>query len=317
MEFVELKKLKAGDKVAILSPSFAAPGAWPKVYELGLQRLKDIFGLVPVEYPTTRKIGASKEERSADLISAFENPEIKAVIATLGGNDQVTYIKNLPSEPFRNNPKPFFGFSDNTHFENFLWLNSIPSYYGGSIFTQYSIGSKMDDFTVKYLRKALFEGGRAEIESSDEYNDILLDWNNDTNLGKNRIYEKNLNLSWNGQADAEGITWGGCLESIDEILRHGTQLPSIQEFNDVVLMLETSEEIPSADYVLRVFRALGERGVLKKIKAVLIGRPAAWSFDDQKTSEEKNVYRTKQQETIVKIIRSYNFEIPIIQNLDF
>jgi len=71
---------------------------------------------VPVEYPTTSKLGASAEERSADLVAAFEDSDIKAVIATIGGDDQVTYIMNLPSEPFVNNPKPFFGYSDNSHF---------------------------------------------------------------------------------------------------------------------------------------------------------------------------------------------------------
>lgn len=135
----KLSKLKRGDKVAILSPSFAAPGKWPQVYELGLKRLETVFGLVPVEYPATTKLGASTEERPADLISAFHDSDIKAVIATIGGNDQVTYIKNLPAEPFVNNPKPFFGYSDNSHFCNSLFLKGIPSYYGGSLFTQFAM----------------------------------------------------------------------------------------------------------------------------------------------------------------------------------
>ncbi|MEO6077699.1 MAG: LD-carboxypeptidase, partial [Candidatus Andersenbacteria bacterium] len=133
----KLPKLEPGDKVAVLSPSFAAPGKFPAVYELGLQRLREVFHLEPVEFSTTKKVGASTEERAKDLIDAFENPEIKAVIATIGGDDQVTYIKDLPSEPFTKNPKPFFGYSDNTHFMNFLWLHGIPSYYGGSIMTQF------------------------------------------------------------------------------------------------------------------------------------------------------------------------------------
>ncbi|MFZ2252715.1 MAG: LD-carboxypeptidase [Minisyncoccia bacterium] len=118
----KLPKLKKGDKVAILSPSFAAPGVWPQVYELGLKRLREVFHLEPVEFPTTKKVGASGEDRSVDLISAFENPEIKAIVSSLGGDDQVTYVKDLPAEPFSNNPKPFFGFSDNSHFCNFLFL---------------------------------------------------------------------------------------------------------------------------------------------------------------------------------------------------
>ena len=137
MNFITLPKLHKGDKVAIISPSFAAPGMWPKVYELGLKRLREVFGLEPVEFAATKKLGASKEERTKDLVDSFESREIKAVIASLGGDDQVTYIKNLPKKPFTNNPKMFFGFSDNTHFCNFLWLNGIPSYYGASLFTQF------------------------------------------------------------------------------------------------------------------------------------------------------------------------------------
>ncbi|MEA3463578.1 MAG: LD-carboxypeptidase, partial [Patescibacteria group bacterium] len=178
----KLNKLKKGDKVAILSPSFAAPGQWPLVYELGLKRLRDIFGLEFVEFPTTKKIGASTEERAKDLISAFENKEIKAIITSLGGNDQVTYIKNLPVESFANNPKPFFGYSDNTHFMNFLWLNNTPSYYGGALFTQFAMQGKMNEYTVKYLKKAMFEQGETEIKHSDKFNDIALDWGEPKNL---------------------------------------------------------------------------------------------------------------------------------------
>ncbi|KKS22599.1 MAG: Peptidase U61 LD-carboxypeptidase A, partial [Microgenomates group bacterium GW2011_GWC1_41_8] len=156
---IKLNKLKKGDKVAILSPSFAAPGRWPHVYELGLKRLREVYELEPVEFPTTKKVGASAEERAKDLIDAFGNIEVKAVISSLGGDDQITYIKNLPKEPFVNSPKPFFGYSDNTHFESFLWLNGIPSFYGGSLFVQFAEQGKMNEFTVKYLKYALFDEG--------------------------------------------------------------------------------------------------------------------------------------------------------------
>ena len=321
MKFTELNKLKKGDKVAILSPSFAAPGKWPHVYELGLKRLKDIFGLEPVEFPTTKKIGATKEERSKDLIDAFNSKEIKAVITTLGGNDQVTYVKNLPAEPFLANPKPFFGFSDNTHFMNFLWLNGIPSYYGGALFTQFARQGKMDNFTIEYLKKAFFEKGEFEIVASKTYNDIGLGWDDPENLKKERLYEPNDGWTWNipknNASSIEGVTWGGCLESIDELLRHGTKIPSLDEFKNIILITETSEGIPAADYVFRVYRALGERGILANIKAVLVGRPKAWEFDKQWDAQQKKAYREKQRETILKVVRQYNADIPIIQNLDF
>jgi muramoyltetrapeptide carboxypeptidase LdcA involved in peptidoglycan recycling len=317
MEFKHLPKLKQGDKVAILSPSFAAPGKWPHVYQLGLKRIREVFKLEPIEYPTTSKIGASKEERSKDLIDAFENTEIKAVIASLGGNDQVTYIKNLPAEPFVNNPKPFFGFSDNTHFMNHLWLNGIPSYYGGAVLTQFAMQGEMDEFTINYLKKALFEGGEFELTASEKYNDVGLNWNDPETLNTKRNYEDNDGWSWDGDQSVEGITWGGCVESIDEMLRHGVDVPTLEQFENIILFAETSEEIPSHEYVRRVFRALGERGIIERLKGVLIGRPKAWEFDKPSNAEQKAEYRRKQRETILETVRSYNQSIPVVQNLDF
>ncbi len=316
MKFVQLPKLKKGDKVAILSPSFAAPGKWPWVYDLGCQRLKKIFGLEPVEFPTTKKIGASGKERAKDLIDAFENKEIKAVIASLGGDDQITYIKNLPKEPFVNNPKPFFGYSDNTHFINHLWFCGIPSFYGGNLFTEFAIQKEMDEFTVKYLKHALFDNGVFELKSSPVFNDVGLDWNDESTLNQKRRYQKNNGWYWDGSKNIEGITWGGCVESIDELLRHNLTIPTINDFKNIVLFLETSEEIPSHEYFRRVLRALGEREILKNIKGLLIGRPKAWEFDKQNSDEEKEIHKKGQREMVLEIVRKYNQEIPIVQNID-
>ncbi len=327
MNFKKLSKPKKGDKVAIISPSFAAPGVWPHVYELGLSRLKDIFGLVPVEYPATKKVNATNEEKMNDLKSAFSDGDIKAVIASLGGDIQVTYIKYLEEfkEIFENNSKPFFGFSDNTHFCNFLWLHGIPSFYGASLFTQFADQNKMNDFTVEYLKYAMFDNESNqrffELKQSPMYNDISLEWDDKETLTQPRIYEKNDGWKWdmrNKESElVEGISWGGCLESIDELLRHNIQIPTSEQFKNIVLLVETCEEINSAHYVYRVFRALGERGVLRNIKAVLVGRPQAWDFSKPMNTEEKQKYRQEQIEIIVKVVREYNQDIPIIQNMDF
>jgi muramoyltetrapeptide carboxypeptidase LdcA involved in peptidoglycan recycling len=313
----KLSKLTKGDKVAILSPSFAAPGRFPEVYKLGLERLETVFGLVSVEYPTTAKLGASAEERTADLVSAFEDPEIKAVIASIGGDDQVTYVKNLPVESFVENPKSFFGYSDNSHICNFLFLNGIPSYYGGSIFTQYAMQGKMDEYTVKYIKHALFDEGEFELTTSEIYKDQGLDWDDTSLLYVSRPEWKNEGMVWDATSDTKGLLWGGCVESVDEMLRHNVPIPTLKQFENIVLMLETSEQIPTADYVYRVLRALGERGILERVQGVLMGRAKAWEFDKPNTLEEKESYRKNQQETVLRAVREYNADIPVVQNMNF
>ena len=46
--------------MAVVSPSFAAPAMFPAVHELAMRRLRDEFGLEPVEYPTTRRLDAAR-----------------------------------------------------------------------------------------------------------------------------------------------------------------------------------------------------------------------------------------------------------------
>lgn len=320
LEFKQLPKLSVGDHVAIVSPSFAAPARWPKVYELGLQRVKDVFGLVPVEFATTSKLGSSGEERAKDLVASFEDPAIGGIISSLGGDDQVTYIPKCLaqySDVFANNPKPFFGYSDNTHLINFLWLNGMPSFYGGNLFTEFAMQGSMDQFTVDHLRKALFESGEVELTASTEFNDEGLNWNDATTLNTRRRYQANEGWHWDGENYSEGYTWGGCIESIDELLRHGVRIPTLKQFEQVVLFAESSEELPSADYVFRVFRALGERGILERLKGVLIGRPKAWEFDRPNTDDQKLAYKSQQRAVILDTIRRYNPNVPVIQNLDF
>ncbi len=317
MIFSKLNKLQVGDKVAVISPSFAAPAVWPEVFELGLSRLKE-FGLKPVIYPATSKLNSTGEERIADIVSAFSNKEIKTVFATLGGDDQVTYIHKLPADIIKNNPKPFFGFSDNSHLANFLWLQGIPSFYGACLFTQFAMPVKIDDFTKKFLEIALFKTGVFQLESSKyhcQYSNT--EWSNLETMKHERNFIENTGWFWNGEANAKGYTWGGCLESIDEMLRNGVEIPNKKEFEDIILVLETSEERKAAEYVHRVIRALGQRGLLENIRGVLVGRPDTGLMDPSKTDEERENYRIEQRKTILETIRKYNLTCPIIQNIDF
>lgn len=93
--FSRVPKANVGDRVAILSPAFAAPAVSEAVHEQAMRRLAQATGLVPVEYPTTRYLGASAEARAADIEAAFADSSIRAVLATIGGDDQITVIPHI------------------------------------------------------------------------------------------------------------------------------------------------------------------------------------------------------------------------------
>src|SRR5260370_42586100 len=107
-------KPRPGDRVAILSPSAGLPGLFPMPFELGLRRLRTDFGLIPVEYPTTRVMGSAPAARAADIHAAFADPGITAVIASIGGEDESRALPPPNADPLRPNPKPFFRYTDHT-----------------------------------------------------------------------------------------------------------------------------------------------------------------------------------------------------------
>ena len=315
--FITLPKLTRGDQVAVISPSAGLPGLFPWVQELGLQRLRDVFGLVPLEYPTTRQMQAPLEARAQDVMRAFANPANKAVFTSIGGSDQLQLLKYLDPAVLLANPKPFFGFSDNTHLHTFLWNLGIPSYYGGAVMTQLAMQQQLHAYTAQSLANALFTIGEAEVFASAIYTDEALDWADPTNLDRTRPVVANEGWYWDGTADATGRLWGGCVESLVAQVAADKYLPSAAALEGCVLYLETSEAMPPAwvlDYLLTGF---GERGWLNLFQAILVGRPKAWDFTQPLAPTQKSAYCQQQRAAVVQAVRTYNPLIPIVQNLDF
>lgn len=176
MHIVQPPKPQPGDKVAVLSPSFAAPAVAPAIHEQALRRFAELTELVPVEFPTTRKLGASPDERAADFNAALADPEIRAVISTIGGYDQITVVPHLDASLLRSDPKPFLGYSDNTNILNWMWTNGVTGFYGGSTQVHFGPGPHVDPEHFASLTAALLTGENLEVTEPGESEDYGKDW---------------------------------------------------------------------------------------------------------------------------------------------
>jgi muramoyltetrapeptide carboxypeptidase LdcA involved in peptidoglycan recycling len=309
------RKVVAGDRVAVVSPSSGLPEIFPGPYELGLERLRG-FGLVPVEYPTTRKLGATPQERADDLHAAWSDPSIRAVIASIGGDDQLTVLKHLDPEVFRADPKPFFGYSDNTNLLNFLYSLGIPAYHGGSVMVQFGRGGAMHPDTERSLRAALFGSGEFELTPAAGWTDQDRDWADLVHLESEPQLFASTGWSWHGPRTAvTGRLWGGCLEIIEWQLAANRWMLPVEEYSGI-LFLETSEEMPSGDEVYRMLRNLGERGLLARFEAVLWGRPKSWSLDRRSTPEESAAFVEAQYAAARRALAEYNPDALLVTGLD-
>ena len=310
-------KPKPGDRVAVLSPSSGLPARFALPYELGLARLSEEFELEPVEYPTTRMMDASPLDRARDVHAAFADPDIRAVICSIGGDDELKVLRYLDLELLAANPKPFFGYSDNVNLLHILWNLGLVAYHGGAVMVQWGRGGRMNPLTRDSLHRAMFTRGEYELVQPDMFTDEELAWDDPSFGEREPAMEPASPWVWSGGTGrVEGPAWGGCLEIVDFQLRTGRYVQAPDNYRDCVLVLETSEELPDALYVRRVLMAMGERGLLDRFSAVLVGRAKARSLEDPRSPEERSRYRDEQREAVLDTVTEYNPDAVIVFDLD-
>jgi muramoyltetrapeptide carboxypeptidase LdcA involved in peptidoglycan recycling len=314
----EPPKLKPGDRVAVVSPSFAAPGAFPEQHELAMRRLREDLGLEPVEYPTTRRLGASAADRAADLQAAYADPAIRAVLATIGGDDQITVLPHLDPGPFRADPKPFLGYSDNTNLLNWLWYHGVAAYHGGSTMVHLARGGGLQPIHVDSLRAALFTGGDLEIHPVELFSDQEISWEDPESLRRSGPTAPSPGWTWH-QPDAvvTAPTWGGNLEILHWNLAADRWIRPVEDYAGCVLLVETSEEMPSAEEVFRMLRNAGVRGLLQQFPAILVGTAKATALEKARPPEERARYRDDQRAAVLRALADYNPAAMVVFGIDF
>ncbi len=309
---VQPPKLRPGDKVAVLSPSFAAPAVAPEVHEQALRRFAELTQLVPVEFPTTRKLGAPAVERAADFNAALADREIRAILASIGGEDQIRVVPHLDAGPLRGDPKPFLGYSDNTNILNWFWTNGVAGFYGGSTQVHLGPGPHVDPEHLVSLTAALLTGGVLEVSEPGESEDFGRDWNDPRALVEFGERDATEPWTWAGPTrTVSGSTWGGCLEVIDWIALAG-RMPANHDLSGAILLLETSEDLPPERMVRWWVRALGERGVLAAVAGVLVARPPSSALGAPLPSAgERAAWRAAQRDAVIEEVLAYNPEAVI------
>jgi muramoyltetrapeptide carboxypeptidase LdcA involved in peptidoglycan recycling len=306
-----------GDAVAIVSPSRGLPELFPLPFETGLRRLREEFGLVPVEYPTTRVYGSTPAERAADLHAAFADPDIKAVISSIGGDDLITVLPHLDAELLRAHPKPFFGYSDGTNLLAHLHALGLAAFHGGAVMCQFGRAGAMHPASVASLRAALFGSGPFELVPGAEFGDVDVPWDDEAAQAVEPPMTPSDGWTWlRADRVVDGACWGGCLEVLSWLAMADRNIGDPARFAGGVLFLETSEELPTADEVYRVLRSLGERGLLGRFDAALIGRAKAWTLDRRLSPAESAAYRAAQRAAVQRAFDAYNPAATLVFDLE-
>ncbi|GAA0473172.1 LD-carboxypeptidase [Paractinoplanes deccanensis] len=299
-------KLQPGDRVAVVSPSWAGPEVYPAVHEQAMRRIREDLGLEPVEFPFTRKQG-TPAERAADLMAAYADPSIRAVFATIGGSDQITVLPHLDPAPFRADPKPYFGYSDNTNMLNWLWMHGVAGYHGGSTMVHLSRGPAIDAEHLASLRAALFETVDLPITPVPGFRDEEIDWGDPRALTDAAPAEPNPGWVWhNADRVVTAPAWGGNLEILHWNLAANRWILPSASYAGMILLLETSEEMPGADAVFEMLRNAGERGLLEQFPVILMGAAKASFRNNRPDRADRDRFRDDQRAAVLRALETYN-----------
>ena len=312
MAYKKPERLRPGDIVAVVSPSWGGPCAFPGVYENGLKVLRG-WGLKIKEFPSARSGAAFLREnprfRAEDINAAFFDPEVKAVIASIGGNDSVRILPFLDKQAISANPKILLGYSDTTTLHVFLNLLGVASFYGPSVMAGLSQAERLPAEFRNHVRKMLFEPETAYTYSSyKEYSEGYPDWGKEENIGK--VNPPRINGGWRwlqGTGSVSGELFGGCLEVL-EMMKATEFWPSREFWKGKIFFLETSEDKPPLWYVDQVLRNYGMLGVFENISGLIFSRPMLYS------KEEKE----KLHQILLRVLGKEfgRPELPIVANFD-
>jgi len=98
MDLIKPQKLKKGDTIAIIAPSSGLAAIFPHRLDNAIKFLES-QGYKVREFQNTRKINgwesAPAKERAKEIMDAFLNKEVKAIICEIGGNTLNKTLKYL------------------------------------------------------------------------------------------------------------------------------------------------------------------------------------------------------------------------------
>ncbi|HEV2066259.1 MAG TPA: S66 peptidase family protein [Thermomicrobiales bacterium] len=274
--------LRPGETVGIISPSWFGGASLRRRLERGIRQIEALGFRTRIGTHTLRNAGwvsASPEERVADLHDMFQDPEVRAIIATIGGDHACQLLPLIDWNLIRDNPKIFMGFSDITVLNVAIWAESgMVTFNGPSVMTDWAEYPAMP----KYARESALAAITrplpvGALRPARAWTEEFLDWETGEDETRPRVMTPSTGWTWLRHGQAEGRLIGGCLESLQHL--RGTRW--WPDFADAILFLETSEERPSPATVDGMLSDYENMGVFDWIREMVVARPYGYTDGDR------------------------------------
>lgn len=304
-ELIKPYGLRKGDTLATISISGGRAGdedlRWR--YKLGKKRLQDLFGVNVIETPHamcgTDFLYRNPKIRAEDLMWAFQNLEVKGIIANMGGDDAVRILPYLDQVVIRKHPKVLMGYSDITVLTTYLAEIGIMSYYGPNVLTPIAQPGDLDKYTKEAIVNTLFTNKViGEVLPCKQYTSI--EWQDKKAEEIKWIQNTGYELL-QGKGTVEGRLFGGCAGPFQMMM--GTAFyPTEEIWENSILFLDLHSPYQSVVADLHILRALNVSGAFQNVAGLMFNKLC---------DEEK--------EMLLKFLKYevHREDLPVLTNVDF
>lgn len=157
--------LKQGDRIALIAPArFVTPAdiapfiTWAESHNLTVYPGKHLFGAL-------NQFSGTDAERAADFISAWTNPEIKAIFCARGGYGTMRFLEHVPENLFKQAGKVLCGYSDITTLHLALNKAGVQTVHS-PMAVNFQSNSFENRENIRHLEQLLFNG-KIELNVSE------------------------------------------------------------------------------------------------------------------------------------------------------
>ncbi|ABS24066.1 MULTISPECIES: S66 family peptidase [Bacillus cereus group] len=294
------QKLKQGDEIRVISPSCSLSIVSHYNRNLAIERLTDMGFQVTFSKHAEeidRFASSSISSRVQDLHEAFSDPNVKAILTTLGGYNSNGLLKYLDYDYIRQNPKILCGYSDITALSNAIYKKTGLVTYSGPHFSSFGMKHGLD-YTIDYFLKCLTTNDAIEIVPSKTWSDDL--WYIDQ---EQREFMSNEGYISIHEGESTGEIVGGNMSTFN--LLQGT--PYMPSLCDKILFLEEDDLTGKSTIQTfnRYLHSLIQQPGFEHIKGIVLGRMQKGAASTMEDIQE--MIDSKPELTHIPVIANANF----------
>jgi muramoyltetrapeptide carboxypeptidase len=280
LEIIRPPALAPGATLGVFTPSTPANVHFREKYRHGLSQI-EALGFRWIEGDLTASCEhqgyrtAGPRERAAELMSLIANPDVSAVVSTIGGMNSSSLIPYLDFDVVRANPKVLVGFSDVTSLHlAFLAHAGVSTFYGPAVMPSFGEWPEMLVETRDSFLDAVWRHthGARRLAMPSRWSNHFRDARGDAW----RTVEREWNRSDGWRVLLPGRASGELVVANLNTLVAAAGTPYFPSVDGVILLIEEM----SAPLALeeRSLRQLERMGVFDRIAGLIVGRP---EFYDQ------------------------------------